>query len=412
MSETHEAAALAEWLAGGANPGGLDPMVAETVYALRPDLAPAHQLSIDAVLDELLEGPLVDPVVASALRSWLAAGPGTPPPRRLPIGVVEATYALRPEMAPAPSLSIDDILESLTDGPLAEAPIAVQPHADRPGTDVMAAAPHRAALSSANTVPPWWRRPALGAIAVAAVALLIVMPGAEKAMEASSPFDGNDAVVDAPKQKSVGNKVASSQADHPASTPPPTASAEPTVALKRAPAKKAARRERSAPPPVMASTPPLTPPPPSPMADEAPVSLPAAIPSSEALDEAEPVESVRAASTKRGWFSRGGVAGGRAAPAVAEKAVEMDAEYGSAMEQKSAVSGGVALALEGARQAESSGDLISALAIVNSALDVPPARIADRLDLLVVKERLLTALGREEEAVAVRATLMKLRERR
>jgi len=247
---------------------------------------------------------------------------------------------------------------------------------------------------------------------VAAVALLVVMPGAEKAMEASSPFDGADAVVDAPKLKSVGNKATSSQSDHPAITPSPTLSTKPGVAFKRAPAKKAARRARSAPPSGAVSTPPLAPPPPSPMFDEAPAVLPAAIPPSEALEAAEPVESARGASTKRGWFSRGGPAGDRAAPVAAEQAFELDTDYGSVMEQKSAVSGGVVLALEGARLAESSGDFVGALAIVNSALNVPPARIADRLELLMVKERLLRALGREEEAVAVRATLMELRERR
>ena len=114
MSEIQEAQALADWLAdgGGCTPV-LDADVLEAIYALKPALAPDHSVTIDNILDSLTDGPLVDPAVAESLAEWLGSPPGTPPPRNLPIGVVEATYALRPELAPAPRLSIDDVLSGL-----------------------------------------------------------------------------------------------------------------------------------------------------------------------------------------------------------------------------------------------------------------------------------------------------------
>jgi hypothetical protein len=54
-----------------------------------------------------------------ALQRWLESPPGTKPPAELEPDVVQAIYALRPERAPAPRVTADDILASITEGPLA-----------------------------------------------------------------------------------------------------------------------------------------------------------------------------------------------------------------------------------------------------------------------------------------------------
>ena len=56
---------------------------------------------------------------ASTLADWLEAGPGAPPPEELDLDVIEATYSLRPTMAPAARVSLDDILAGVTAGPFA-----------------------------------------------------------------------------------------------------------------------------------------------------------------------------------------------------------------------------------------------------------------------------------------------------
>jgi len=54
---------LAQWLdAPGTDPEGLDPEVLEAVYAMRPDLAPAPRVTADDILAGVMEGPLAAPV--------------------------------------------------------------------------------------------------------------------------------------------------------------------------------------------------------------------------------------------------------------------------------------------------------------------------------------------------------------
>ena len=164
MNENQEATLLAAWLSnepGGPAPIGIDQDVMETIYALRPEYAPPLQLSIEEVFDGLMDGPLLDPAVGKALQTWLNSPPGTAPPSTLPIGVVEAAYALRPDLAPAVQFGIEDILEEVKAGPLATKTLV----------DIESARPGRA----------WWSSPALGAVAVAAIALFFVGPLAHKA---------------------------------------------------------------------------------------------------------------------------------------------------------------------------------------------------------------------------------------
>lgn len=201
MSETLEAAALADWLSkspSGAIPAALDAEVAETIIALRPEYAPPHSVTADAVLAALTEGPLVDPAVADALRTWLDAGPGTPPPATLPIGVVETTYALRPEMAPSLALGIDDILNEVSEGPLAPAPV-VPLHAPRhaPVEKIVGDA-----ISSSRR--KWWTGTSVTVTAVAATALMFIAPIAEKATHAPSPYnDGRTAMATEPSTQTL-----------------------------------------------------------------------------------------------------------------------------------------------------------------------------------------------------------------
>jgi hypothetical protein len=186
MSENLEAQALADWLAGpphGAVPDTLDADVAEAIIALRPEYAPPHTVNIESVLATLTEGPLVDPAIADALRQWLESKPGTPPPPNLPVGVVEATYALRPELAPSLGLNIDDVLNEVNAGPLAGAEVVpLQPQGGPPQTDRIASR----ALGS--TRRKWWTGTAVTATAVAATTLLFVGPMADKAQQGPSHF--------------------------------------------------------------------------------------------------------------------------------------------------------------------------------------------------------------------------------
>ncbi len=54
------------------------------------------------------------------LVTWLEGHPGDPPPADLDPEVVEAVYMLRPDLAPAPRVKIEDIFARIETGPLAE----------------------------------------------------------------------------------------------------------------------------------------------------------------------------------------------------------------------------------------------------------------------------------------------------
>ena len=191
MSEIQQAQALADWLADGE--GGtpvLDADVLEAIYALKPALAPAHAVTIDDILDSLTDGPLVDPAVAESLAAWLGSPPGTPPPRNLPVGVVEATYALRPELAPAPRLSIDDVLSGLSEGPLAAQENPTLRVVETPTVAAPSTAPSGRWTNLGGT-RVW------GAVALAAAILLTVIPDSATVLHAPSPYE-SDAIADAP----------------------------------------------------------------------------------------------------------------------------------------------------------------------------------------------------------------------
>jgi hypothetical protein len=88
---------------------------------------------------------------AVALAQWLEDHPGTPPPPDLDPEVVQAVYALRPELAPAPRLSADDILASVTRGPLADPRVSAESLTGSVEGAEVVPFPHRSPAGEAGT---------------------------------------------------------------------------------------------------------------------------------------------------------------------------------------------------------------------------------------------------------------------
>lgn len=129
--------------------------------------------------------PLNEDKQAAALARWLDAGGRGGPPDGMDEDVIEAVLALRPELAPAPDLDLDDLLGSIEVGPFAAGgdlreggevvpfpvPASLPEDADEEMLSEVLPAPtplHR----------PWWRQWAAGGMAgtlAAAAAVLIVV---------------------------------------------------------------------------------------------------------------------------------------------------------------------------------------------------------------------------------------------
>ena len=162
MSDNHQADLLARWLseAGrGEVPDALDEDVQETIFALRPDLAPAPRVDIDDIFDAIEDGPFA---VGSQLAGWLDGGDD----EGVDEDLREAMFALRPDLAPAPRVNMDDIFGAVTQGPFAQPAIEAAP--------VVSLAAARQAREQKRR--SWWALPGIGAIAAAAAALLMVNP--------------------------------------------------------------------------------------------------------------------------------------------------------------------------------------------------------------------------------------------
>ena len=118
MTAEEQALALARWLDGeeGAYEG-MDADVVEAVWVLSPGRAPAPRLDVDAILALIETGPLAAPASAAhaALAQWLD-DPTQPPPDTTHPAILEAIYVLRPDLAPPPRVSVDDLADALPAG--------------------------------------------------------------------------------------------------------------------------------------------------------------------------------------------------------------------------------------------------------------------------------------------------------
>lgn len=109
---------------------------------------------------------------ARLLAEWLATPPGTPPPEGLSASAVQAVYALRPDRAPAPRITIDDVFSTVTTGPYAAAGRRGQARAASGATPVDRSPARRPAPSARR----WWAAPAVGLALSAALAAIVVIP--------------------------------------------------------------------------------------------------------------------------------------------------------------------------------------------------------------------------------------------
>lgn len=172
---------------------------------------------------------------AQQLARWLEQHPGAEPPADISPEVVEAVYALRPELAPAARVTVSEILERVNEGPLARATPAAAPGARRevaadddsaidvvisfkptattepeeqdsesdivvPFVDSLTDEHDVAHPDAANVGPSLWRRarPWLfggGAVTLLAAALLLVVIG-PMAFQAGSPLQEQAPALD------------------------------------------------------------------------------------------------------------------------------------------------------------------------------------------------------------------------
>jgi len=286
--EARQAAQLALALERGVDGAwdNIDPDLAEAIFALRPELAPPPRAGLlDELFDELLDGPFAqepskeERLDAAALADALDT---LGPPNIDDNDVSETIFALATHRAPAPNLSIDDILDSVATGPFApviritgEFPAEIAPPTDlkavhKPAAQPLQGSPKVISLAERRASPPpavrrkWWF-PAAGVVAAAAAVLLFVgpsldtpqsmpvLPGAQMAEDAApasysaegaslgperSPkpvADTNDSKSDRPQaekrasKKSAAPKISASPpaAKTASAGAPPASSAEP-----------------------------------------------------------------------------------------------------------------------------------------------------------------------------------------
>jgi hypothetical protein len=385
--ENLQAEALAAWLAdepGTPAPAEVDAEVLETIFALRPEYAPPHGVTIKHILSSLTDGPLLDPAVAEALQEWLASPAGTPPPPVLPIGVVEATYVLRPERAPALRVGIDDILGELREGPLAESQVID--------------------LGSERVKRRWWANPTMAIAAVAATALFLVGPLSNKADEAAKVGDyigkGATAGAESPTIQSIefgaapatmgGEKKA---APSPSTTPRPIPAALPPPATREL--------KRPSEPAVMVAA---APPPPPSMEEFAPQFA------MESEDLSEAMEHGRGAQEPaRQRKARSSGAESPTEDAETEPQLSIEGEEDAPVRVRPLRLDPRIGVLE--RQAETdqaAGKLEDALRSLELALALPTLTRFDTARLWRRKAVVLAEMGRETDAKHARETAAKL----
>lgn len=102
ITEDSQSESLGRWLDGDdAYPADVDSDVLEAVYALRPELAPTPKTSIEEILGHLAQAEATQRLVDGE------------PAEGVDSDVQEGLFALRPDLAPAPTTSIEEILAHL-----------------------------------------------------------------------------------------------------------------------------------------------------------------------------------------------------------------------------------------------------------------------------------------------------------
>jgi hypothetical protein len=129
---------------------------------------------------------------AAALARWIDSGGRGGPPEDVDLDALEAAFALRPELAPAPDLDLNALFDEVQEGPFANAepsvggevvpfPVPASLPAGHRVTDTSTSADLLHGLPEA-THRPWWRQWATGGVAgtlAAAAAVLIVVSSGE-----------------------------------------------------------------------------------------------------------------------------------------------------------------------------------------------------------------------------------------
>lgn len=215
MNESSQAERVARWLdqpMGGDVPDDVDADVIEAIFALRPEAAPAPRITIDDILAEVVEGPLSSVTAQEDDEALALVRTMSDPDESIDADPValQGLYALRPDRAPAPRLDIDDILASVTAGPFAARPAGAN-------TPMAAAGPDEA---PANVIPlrarGRWLLPGLGAMLAAALALLVVLPTTDELPTGfPAPPTGQHASppADAPTSRAATAPLSASSAD-------------------------------------------------------------------------------------------------------------------------------------------------------------------------------------------------------
>lgn len=351
--EARAAELLARWLDGPQSPDaadavwaevreGLEPEVVEAVVALRPELAPAPQVDLESLLDGLDDGPLQpvsaeEAAAAAALADWLDQPEGDIPEDGLEDDVLEALHALRPDRAPAPQLDLDAVLGSVGTGPLASggpSPLHAAPTI-QDGSELAAEPAPVVDLAAARAARmPRWMLPGAGLIAMAATALLFVLPTADEAMQGAAPAEApahmDEARPDpAPRPRAL--RSAASKPAPDANKPRPDAKKEAPPALE----------------PELAAAPPATP----------SLDAPSAAPAKRTAPEAEPsTRADRAQEASRGAAPRQEAAGRESLPAEDQNA-ESKAKQGDQLSALGYVSGGSAGPTPADRSSAATGGL-------------------------------------------------------
>lgn len=144
---------------------------------------------------------------AQALADWLADNPGAEPPAGVDTDVIEAVYSLRPDLAPAPRVSMDDILGMVSSGPLAAPAIVAAPIETAPAKKtVVSTVPQVVSTPTpANNNRRLWA--VLGGVAAMAAAVLVTVQVSMTAGQGTFAPTASEPTAAAPQTERVAAPV-------------------------------------------------------------------------------------------------------------------------------------------------------------------------------------------------------------